>query len=356
MANRPARSTRVPAARSRSCATARSARSFRASRAACSRCDSRGRRPARSWRQPAAGGNHGKPRGTAAHVAGNTGQPQTQQGGIRRAVLGNEGRVERPIEHAVHRIPEGECIRVQGRAEARRAGSRGRGPVAGVRRPERPVRLSAGRFGAGSCRRCACRACSGTSPASVCSCGPAPASRARACRSTSAAAGAPAASSGAPSSACPASAGAGGHHAAVEGRPGALRRLRRAHARRRASERAGRPRAARGRSSPGIAPASRGNNAAPGTSCRRVCAPASACAIGIAPGGSSGACPGAPLAGGFRGSAGIAAGVARRRANARRAASHLASGLRWRCDVRRSQGLTATRVLAPGTMLWFAIT
>ena len=172
----------------------------------------------------------------------------------------------------------------------------------------------------------------------------------------------PAAPAAAPAPAAPAAPATGCCRcAAVGGRSGPLWRHGRAHARGRAPQRAGRPRALRAAASGGGSPSGgapaggTGDSATPGASSGRHAA-ASACA---APRGLRAACCAflgpagscAALCGGtaacrrsLRGPAG--AFLRGRSANPRRAAGRAAGGLRRRRDVRRSQGIAHIRARA----------
>lgn len=110
----------------------------------CSRRRSAASQPAVAQAAPAAGAWSGavrracrepaEPCGPAAHLAGRALHAQEEQGGVRGAVPEHEGPLPRGQGPARHRVPRREFFRVQGCAEARRAGSRPDGAHAGMRR------------------------------------------------------------------------------------------------------------------------------------------------------------------------------------------------------------------------------
>ncbi len=117
----------------------------------------------------------------AARVAGGAGDAQEEQGCLRRAVPQHESGVRRGQGHVDHRVPGRELVRLQGGAEARRAGSGVGRAQPGVRRVV-ALRVRAGRRGChgGGSGRASCAvagfravadaasdACSGPAPAAA---------------------------------------------------------------------------------------------------------------------------------------------------------------------------------------------
>ena len=117
----------------------------------------------------------------AARVAGGAGDAQEEQGCLRRAVPQHKSGVRRGQGHVDHRVPGRELVRLQGGAEARRAGSGVGRAQPGVRRVV-ALRVCAGRRGChgGGSGRASCAdvgfravadaasdACSGPAPAAA---------------------------------------------------------------------------------------------------------------------------------------------------------------------------------------------